>query len=306
MRNTFFPLCIFFFSIASLVSSCKKEDEPLPADEIRSNCVTGVSPQKKVLLIGIDGCRTDALLAAHSAALDSLMAHAWFNGYCDRGPFTVSGPGWSTILHGVFPDKHGVTSNDFPPTRYDEWPDMFHYLRLWNPNLSLATVSHWDNFLRISSQEDYALPVSSDAEVRDQALYLLNNCTPDVLLLHFDDVDAAGHDDGFSPNVPAYMQAIRQTGEYVNDIMQAVQAREQQYGEEWLVWVVTDHGGNGTGHGGQDNLPETRYVFLMGRLPGMPYTSLPSASNADVLPTTMHYLQADSLIPAGTDGQILF
>jgi predicted AlkP superfamily pyrophosphatase or phosphodiesterase len=287
-------------------SSCKKEDESLPADEIRTNCRQGVSPVKKVLFIGIDGCRTDAFLSAHSPGIDSVLVHAYFNGYCDRGPNTVSAPGWSTLLHGVFPAKHGVTSNDFPPTNYAQWPDIFPYLRQWNAALSLATVSHWDNFLRITTEEDYALPVNTDAEVRDQAIYLLNECTPDMLLLHFDDVDAAGHDDGFSPSVGSYMQAIRQTGIYIADIMQVVEAREQQYGEEWLVWIVTDHGGTGTGHGNQDNIPETRYVFLAGRLPGKPHTLLPSATNADVLPTTMHYFGADSLIPSGTDGIVLF
>lgn len=291
--------------LLTFVSSCKKEEE-LPADEVRTNCRQGISPVKKVLFIGIDGCRTDALLAANSPGIDSLLANAYYNGYCDRGPYTVSGPGWSTLLHGVFPAKHGVTSNDFPPTNYAQWPDMFSYLRQWNAGLSLATVSHWDNFLRISSEEDYALPVNSDAAVRDQAIYLLNECTPDMLLLHFDDIDAAGHDDGFSPAVPSYMNAIRQTGIYIADIMQAVTTREQQYGEEWLVWLVTDHGGRGKGHGGQDDLPETRYVFLVGRLPGKLYTVLPSATNADVLPTSLHYLGADSVIPSGTDGVVLF
>ncbi|HET6415506.1 MAG TPA: hypothetical protein VFG22_04370, partial [Polyangiales bacterium] len=33
---------------------------------------------------------------------------------------TFSGPGWSSILTGVWVDKHGVTDNSFDGARFDE------------------------------------------------------------------------------------------------------------------------------------------------------------------------------------------
>ena len=76
---------------------------------------------KHVLVIGIDGCRSDALQAANVPNLKTLI---------DRGTVcyqvisggelgtktqqpTSSGPGWSSILTGVWCDKHGVSDNKF-------------------------------------------------------------------------------------------------------------------------------------------------------------------------------------------------
>lgn len=292
MNRMKYSLSYLILSSLLLLFSCKKSsDAPLPADEIRSNCVQGASPVKKVLFLGIDGCRTDALLAANSPALDSLMAHSIVNFNTDRGPYTVSCPGWSTLLHGVWPDKHGVFSNDISNLNYGKYLDIFHYLRLHNPSYSLATISHWDNFLRLTTEEDYAQPVESDLEVKDKALELLQNCNPDVVLLHFDDVDETGHSSGFSPSNPEYIQAIQTIGGHIQQLLDAIHQREVNLGEQWMVVVVTDHGGSGTGHGGQDDLPETRFVFQIVHIPGIPHTEIPNARNVDIAPSIFKYLE---------------
>lgn len=300
-------LFIFSFLVITLVSlsQCKKE-ERLNPDEIKNNCRNETSLVRKVLFIGIDGCRTDAFLVAKSATFDSLMAHAYVNFNCDRGPCTVSAPGWSTLLHGVFPSKHGVTSNDLSNLNYGMYHDLFYYMRQANPDFSLATVSHWDNFLRLTTNEDYAQNVATDGEVKDKALYLLESCVPDVLLLHFDEVDDAGHQSGFSPGNAEYINAIRKVEGYTSEIMQSIQMREQTYGEEWMVVIVTDHGGEGTSHGGQDHLDVTRYVFEIVRLPGASRTDIPIATNVDIMPTILKYMNV-SVEPAWSlDGSSLF
>ena len=304
-----FHLRSFTILIATLCavgfSACEDEDVLSP-EEIITECHQGVSPVRKVLFIGIDGCRTDALIAAASPAIDSLMAHGYVNLHCDRGPYTVSAPGWSTLLHGVYPDKHGVTSNDFTGREYGIYFDLFKYLRAANSEYSLATVSHWDNFLRITSNENYAQPVGSDVEVKTQALYLLQSCTPDVLLLHFDDIDHTGHDSGFSPDHAAYIASIQVTGVHIAAIMEAIELREQNMGEEWMVIVVTDHGGVGTGHGDQDNEDVTRFVFSIVRLPGIARIDLPVASNVDIMPTVLDYMNVPIDANWDLDGVSLF
>lgn len=287
------------------ISACKKE-EVLNPDEIKSNCRNGVSLVHKILFIGIDGCRTDAFMAAKSATFDSLMAHAYVNLHCNRGPYTVSAPGWSTLLHGVFPAKHGVTSNDLSNLNYGVYHDLFYYIRQANPDISLATVSHWDNFLRLTTNEDYAQNVSTDEEVKDKALGLLLTCVPDVILLHFDDVDHTGHASGFSPDNPEYVKAIKQVESYTSEIMELIKMREQVYAENWMVVVVTDHGGSGTSHGDQDNVDVTRYVFEIVRLPETTRTDIPTAANVDIMPTMLKYMNVPVEPGWALDGSPLF
>ncbi|MFQ6047327.1 MAG: alkaline phosphatase family protein, partial [Gemmatimonadales bacterium] len=71
----------------------------------------GSPDTKKVLLIGLDGVRVDILAQAATPNIDALIANGTFSEWARTGTPTVSGPGWSSMLTGVWPEKHGVHSN---------------------------------------------------------------------------------------------------------------------------------------------------------------------------------------------------
>ena len=50
---------------------------------------------QKVLIIGIDGCRPDALEVANTPNLDMLIANGTFTYDAMNEDVTYSGPGWS-------------------------------------------------------------------------------------------------------------------------------------------------------------------------------------------------------------------
>ena len=84
---------------------------------------------RRVLLIGIDGCRADALRAAMESGKAPALRKLASDGCADWSVFaggdlggateqaTSSGPGWSTIFTGVWLNKHGVRSNKFEQHR---------------------------------------------------------------------------------------------------------------------------------------------------------------------------------------------
>ncbi|NED89156.1 alkaline phosphatase family protein, partial [Streptomyces sp. SID11233] len=79
-----------------------------------------------VLLVGIDGALLSRTAAAGTPRLDALRASgvtATSLLYSEPLAPTLSGPGWSTILTGVWPDKHKVRDNDFTGRRFDLYPD---------------------------------------------------------------------------------------------------------------------------------------------------------------------------------------
>ena len=97
------------------------------------------SQPRKVLVIGIDGARQDALQLANTPNLDALMQNAFFTFDSWHLDITVSGPSWSSIMTGVYHQKHGVTNNSYSgsdywnypyfPKRAKEFkPNLFHYL----------------------------------------------------------------------------------------------------------------------------------------------------------------------------------
>jgi predicted AlkP superfamily pyrophosphatase or phosphodiesterase len=302
-KNLYFASIVglFVFGLPSCADHFNKKKE------IITSCKSGTEPIRKVLFIGIDGLRTDALQAANTPALDSLVQHAYTCWNLDRGPYTVSVPGWSTILHGVWPEKHGLTENSFKKNQYETYPDFFALAKKVKPNFSVATLSHWDDFLKITTQEDFAQRFSTDALVFDAAKTKFESCCPDIMLLHFDDTDAAGHAYGFSPNCSQYISAVEQTDLYIKGIMDIIHNRESTYGEEWMVVLTTDHGGEGTGHGGQDDLPQTRKVWSIVRVPTLtsPVQQV-QANSVDLLPTMLNWMGIAPETISGLDGVKIF
>jgi predicted AlkP superfamily pyrophosphatase or phosphodiesterase len=69
-----------------------------------------------------------------------------------------------------------------------------------------------------------------------------------------------GHKYGDSPQ---YYDAIEKMGAQVGRIWQAIQYRQQQFKEDWLIFVTTDHGRselNGKDHGGQSTSQRSTWM----------------------------------------------
>ena len=297
-------LLISFIGIFVLISC---NDKFKPKQEIRTECKQGTEAVRKVLFVGWDGVRSDAILKAETPCIDSLLNSAYSNWHTDRGAYTVSVPGWSSLLHGVWPEKHGLTDNTFKTSNYKSYPDLFTLARQLKPNLSLATLSNWDDFLRITENENFAQRYTTDHDLKEATKYLLQDCTPDMTVLHFETPDAMGHYSGFSPTNSDYLKEITVVDAYLNELMKVVKYREQNYNEEWMVVVTTDHGGEGTGHGNQYDLDQTRFVWCILRIPSLSHNiELPEATSVDILPTMFKWMNIP-LNPAwNLDGQALF
>lgn len=170
---------------------------------------------KKVLVIGIDGCRPDALEVANTPNIDQLISGGIFSPDALNDDITISGPGWSAILCGVWSEKHLVTDNGFGVDDYENYPSFFHYAEKHDPSLNTLSICHWSpiNDLIVGQQADIKLNVSSDQEVANQAIDNLNNNDPDLMFLHFDEADGVGHSVGFSPDVEQYTSKLLLTKE---------------------------------------------------------------------------------------------
>lgn len=206
--------------------------------------------QRKLLFIGIDGCRADVLMSSNTPNVHSLLDHAVYSteGLCAYK--TWSGNGWSSMLTGVWHTKHGVTDNTFSGSNYANYPDFIQRMEAYDSSLKTISTVHWGPINSTIIQDaDIENIVSTDLEVKNSAVQSLSNDDPDVLFLDFDDVDHAGHGFGFSATIPEYVDAIELTDTYVGEILTALYNRPQYANENWLVVLTTDHGGNVNGHG---------------------------------------------------------
>jgi len=227
---------------------------------------------KKVLIIGIDGCRSDALIQANTPNLDTLISNGVYSPDALNDDITISGPGWSAILCGVWSPKHWVTGNDFTVNNYATYPPLFKRAEDYDSALNTVSICHWApiNDYIVQSHADDAINVSTDVAVSTQAVGFLNSDDPDIMFLHYDDVDHAGHSYGFSPAVTQYITAIETVDFLIGTVLAEIELRPTYATEDWLILVSTDHGGVGTSHGGTSL--EHQHVFVIASGDNVPTT----------------------------------
>lgn len=247
--------------------------------------------ERHVLVIGIDGCRPDAIALADAPTFDALTAlgRSTYTASTQLTTATVSGPGWASILSGVEAEDHLVAGNDdLVDVALATYPTFLERARLAGHTAGVS--AQWAGILALVERDLSARAVTgAPTRVVSAAVALLAAGT-DVTFVHFDDVDHAGHASGFSPTNPAYLAAIEGVDGWIASLVDAVLARPSITDERWLVALTTDHGGSISGHGALD--AENRTVFLvLADLGGDP-VELPATgvSQMDVGPSVLVHL----------------
>ena len=231
--------------------------------------------EKKVIVIGYDGCRADSLKYVEGSAFSGigkmLADGASLNiGYCggvnypeENTQKTSTAPGWCSIMTGEWADKHGITGNGITKTM--EYKTLMTSLTENGVIDSASFITSWDGHF-----------VTDDSTYKDEKAYCeenginvsFNYCLEDVasantaikdikqddcsdfIFAIYEGTDHAGHTFGFSTNGPIY-----EAGFVLNDILayrtlKAIENRDNYESEDWLIIITSDHGGYGTGHGG--------------------------------------------------------
>ena len=240
---------------------------------------------KKAIIIGYDGCRADVLTEMQdekSAISTMLNDGASLNfAYCggvnypaENTQDTSTAPGWCSILTGVWADKHGVTENDvIKSAEYrtllttlveDGVIDSSTFITRWKGHFDRKNATY-------NEEKEYCeqnnLNVSFNRCENDAASYeyTLNEVAKkdcaDFVFVIYEPTDSTGHDLGFTINNPKYKEAFKTADRYGLETIDAIKARETYDTEDWLIIITADHGGIGTGHGG-DSIQE-RMTFVI-------------------------------------------
>jgi len=231
--------------------------------------------QRKVLIIGVDGLMPEAVGLPEMSNINSLYQDGkgvLTYGYTED--MTFSGPSWSAILHGVHRDRHGVDSNQYHGHDFTGYPHILMRLKAHNPDLYTAAFVTW-SLLQNNFTDTDGNPVgvdelvyhprqeAGDAMVTDDLVELLETGNPGAVFYYQNDIDGAGHSYGFSIDKPEYREQLRITDSRIGRVLDALKNRREVLSgqEEWLIVLVTDHGGVGTGHSG--NLYRQRFIPMI-------------------------------------------
>lgn len=261
---------------------------------------------KKVMIVGLDGVRSDLITADVAPFLNGLTSNenAVYNLKHKAESLTFSGPNWGSILTGVHYQKHEITDNLFNNTNLANYPHFFKYLNDYygEEQVNLVSYAHWSSINLFMDLYDYADQSPVDLTYTDQQVFNLVERTivenyrvdPDVVFVHLDQVDGAGHGFGFSKDIVEYRTAVNNVDAFTKQIFDLVQTRAAANNEDWLFLVVSDHGGEGTDHGGGADNPSIRNTMFFVHNDGITNSGeLAASEQVDLVPTIFEFLGID-------------
>ena len=248
-------------------------------------------PTPKVLLIGIDGVRPDVLAEVPTPNIDALAASGWYTAEARTTDPSVSGPSWSSMLTGVWPEKHGVTDNSFTGRDYDTWPAFLTRAERERPELATFAAVDWLP-LAVVVEDGPVLPdvidtrivlngydhgwAEADGRLTAQAARHLGEADPDAMFVYLGDPDETSH--RYASIGAEYRDAIALADRHVGMLIDAVRARPGYANEDWLVLISTDHGRRADGGHGGDS-PEEMTIFILASGLGAGSPGGPGAGN---------------------------
>ncbi|CAM2916192.1 hypothetical protein [Vibrio rarus] len=206
---------------------------------------------RKSLMVMIDGARYEALLNASTPNLDKLVLQQAYTGgisgtLSQSGTSTVEGEStlWTGSWHNV--QKSGV----------DGFKTVWQHLKADDPEFKIGLYPNWPIFDYLSfdlkdieHKQAFRSGTDREAEHVNSKLIAEKILTDDYnsLFTTIDMVDYSGHcyyGNSGGAWSHDYIETIEEADEIFGYMLDAVEQREAEHNEEWLVLVAPDHGFN--------------------------------------------------------------
>lgn len=210
----------------------------------------------RAFIIGLDGAIVWAVRKASTPNMDALLAEGVITYSAETVFPSSSYEAWGSMLHGVGPEKHRM-SRDHPCPEDVPWPSFMKVAKEVRPEIKCAAFSCWEPInTRIIERSIGCHCVSlPDPELAPSASKYIHADPPDIFFMQLDYIDAAGHSHGYGSG--EYLEQISVTDCLVGVVLDAI--RDAGVLDESLIVLLSDHGGEGKGHGGDH--PDCMNIF---------------------------------------------
>lgn len=227
-----------------------------------------VSPPKRpfpeverVCVISIDGLRPDRALLADMPNLRSLLQKGAYTFWARTTPQSITLPSHMSMVTGVTVQKHGIEWNrdlPFSTEVYANVPTIFEIAHA--AGYSTAVVAGKSKFAvmdkpgTLTYSEIPKTPVSSNPDVTAAAVRLIEQHQPQLLFIHYPEVDSVGHAKGWGS--PEQLKKIEETDTELGKVFAAMERAGVR--SSTVIILSADHGGAGLTHGPDD--PRSRHI----------------------------------------------
>lgn len=241
---------------AQFAVAVRKPERPIPAIE-------------RVLVISVDGLRPDRALLANMPTLRAMLHDGAYTFWAKTTVVAITLPSHTSMVTGVAPNKHGISWNhDLPFSEpvYPNQPTMMEMAKkVGYTTAMVAGKSKFDTLGKPGTLDYMFVPekgtVTNDV-VLAEAVKVIEQHKPEVMYLHFAEVDSTGHRHGWGS--PEQFAAIERTDTQLAQVFAALDRAGVR--DSTLVILSADHGGAGLSHGAED--ARSRHIPWIATGPG--------------------------------------
>lgn len=233
-----------------------------PAARAAAPGAKGAGLAKRVVLLSLDGIRTDGLQQAKTPNLDALFAKGAFSNSTRDVMPSVTLPNWTSLLTGCGPEQHGVTDNGWnraKPRLASVARDgegyvtsVFTELKRQIPGMKTAFYWNWKPLIGPYNPKSFDEASFEENDgykgncAKALAFLKANRDNPTVVFLYDVHTDHAGHAHKWMS--PQYIKAIEESDAAFGEVIDGLKAAGLFESTHFVF--LTDHGGVGHGHGG--------------------------------------------------------
>lgn len=278
---------------------------PTPA----STETSPAKPDKRVLIVSVDGLRPDLMLRAQAPTMHKLYKSGSFSFWARTTPMGNTLPSHTSMLTGRTIEHHGVLWNDDsgPKNNDGKLPrgqTLFELAKAGGYSTSMVAGKAKFSPLARGQSVDYLwVPDKTvdDVVVAEQAAKIIREHEPQVMFVHFARVDSTGHGKGWGSH--EQIEAVEKADAALARVFDAL--RKKELFDKTVIILSSDHGGFGKSHHGLD--PRGLHIPWIIAGPGIrPDYDLTQHAELviqteDTFATACDYLQLD--LPEGVDGK---
>lgn len=283
---------------------------------------TVFSKTRKAIYVVVDGIPADYIERVRPATIFDIAHKGAYGraytggeiGMYSQTP-TISAIGYTNMLTGTWLNKHNVNGNSNLKPNYNYWT-MFRIAKEQHHPYKTAIFSSWvdnrtvligegkpetnrvkidyvyDGYeldkVHFAEKKDHLHIFAIDSVVCRNAAQCLRAEAPDLswVYLWYTDSGFHLHGDG------AFMdQYVAKTDALLAQIWEAVQYREKNFDEEWLIVITSDHGRTESGHGHGGQSARERSVWFSTNQKGVnAHFKTAELSLVDLLPTVCSFM----------------
>ncbi len=212
---------------------------------------------KKVILISIDGMRSDGMQACGNPYVKELEKICAYTYNASSMNPSVTFPCHFSMTHSVTPQRHGILTNTYVP-QVRPVAGIFEKIKSaggvsamfygWEPLRDIALPGT----LKFATYINAYMKESSDTVLTDEAIKVIGENKPDFAFLYMVETDEkGGHDNGWMRE-----EYLRRVSIAIDNVKRVIDT----FGDEYSVIIMADHGGHDRSHG--TTMPEDMTIPL--------------------------------------------